>query len=444
MIIRATQRNRHFSWNVGRLVVGLMVLITTAPGLAAQESVQPNGSAAVRVFLDCGYRCDFNYLRTEIPFVNYVRDRLDAQVHVLVTRENTGSGGSAVTLDFVGQEAFAGIDNRLVYFTSQDDTNDDERRAMVQRLRLGLVRYAASTALVDDLDVMHAVAEERPQLNAKSADDPWNFWVYRVDFDTEVSEEKREKTKEFGGSFSANRTTDVWKIRLGFNVDYQEESFDLSDATTFTNIRRNNALDVRVIKSLGDHFGFGFGGSAVTTTFRNQDLTARVAPAIDYNFYPYSESTRRQFTVRYTAGINQFNYKELTIFDRISERRANHSVVVSFDRNEPWGSSELAFETSQFLDDLERYRLVFFGELDLRLFRGFSLSLDGDASVIRDQLFLPRRGATNEEILVRRRRLATDYEWQFEIGITYTFGSIYNNVVNSRFAGSSGGFVRAY
>ena len=99
MIIRAPKLNRHFSWKVGWFSVGLMVLIATAPGLVAQESVQPDGSAAVRVFLDCGYRCDFDYLRTEIPFVNYVRDRLDAQVHVLVTRENTGSGGVAVTLE---------------------------------------------------------------------------------------------------------------------------------------------------------------------------------------------------------------------------------------------------------------------------------------------------------------------------------------------------------
>ena len=54
-----------------------------------------------------------------------------------------------------------------------------------------------------------------------------------------------------------------------------------------------------------------------------------------------------------------------------------------------------------------------------------------EAPVILDQIYLPRRDAIDEEILVRQRQLATDYEWQFRIGITYSFGSIFNNVVNS-------------
>jgi len=50
---------------------------------------------ALRVFLDCDRGCDFDYLRQEITFVNYVRDRRDAQVHVLITRERTAAGGQA-------------------------------------------------------------------------------------------------------------------------------------------------------------------------------------------------------------------------------------------------------------------------------------------------------------------------------------------------------------
>lgn len=87
---------------------------------------------------------------------------------------------------------------------------------------------------------------------------------------------------------------------------------------------------------------------------------------------------------------------------------------------------------------------MFFGETEIRLFRGFTLDLEGDVSAIRDQIFLPRRGSTDEEILLRRRQLATDYEYELSIGITYTFGSIFNNIVNSRFAGSSGGFIRSF
>ena len=114
-----------------------------ATPVAAQDDtlLQTRGAQALRVFLDC-QGCDFDYLRTELPFVNYVRDRRDAQVHVLITREQTGGGGRAITIDFVGLEEFAGIDDQVIYFTTQDDTDDDERNRMVPRLKLRLMQYA--------------------------------------------------------------------------------------------------------------------------------------------------------------------------------------------------------------------------------------------------------------------------------------------------------------
>jgi hypothetical protein len=37
------------------------------------------------------------------------------------------------------------------------------------------------------------------------------------------------------------------------------------------------------------------------------------------------------------------------------------------------------------------------------------------------------------EVLLRLRELATEYSFDFGVGLSYTFGSIYNNVVNPRF-----------
>ncbi|MDA0334911.1 MAG: hypothetical protein O2782_07090 [bacterium] len=51
---------------------------------------------------------------------------------------------------------------------------------------------------------------------------------------------------------------------------------------------------------------------------------------------------------------------------------------------------------------------------------------------INDQLSLAVGGATLEEVLLRRRELATDYKVWSRAGLSYTFGSIYNNVVNTR------------
>ena len=439
---------RTFSGLIGATVaLQLSVSTVLAQGSAVDataESQSSIGAEALRVFLDCS-RCDFDYLRTEITFVNYVRDRPDAQVHVLVTRENTGGGGAAVTLDFFGLEGFEDLDDQLTYFTTQNDTDDDERRQLAQTLRLGLVRYAAQTPLRQELEVLQrerGVLGIQP-INAQADDDPWNFWVFRTRFNIFLDGEELESTKSLNGSFSANRTTDAWKMNLGINLSYREDTFELTDST-FTNIRRDSAVTARFVKSLGEHVGFGFGGSAVTSSFRNQDLTVRGAPAVEYNFFPYAESTRRQFTVSYSVGYNSFDYEEVTLFGKTHETRADHTVRTSFDVNEPWGDADLTVEWSQFLDEPSQNRLVFFGDLEIRLFRGFFLNINGSSSLLRDQIYLPRRDATDQEILVRQRQLATDYEWRLRIGITYSFGSIFNNVVNSRFAGSNGGFIRVF
>lgn len=52
--------------------------------------------SAVKIFLDC-YECDMNYIRQEIPYINYVRDVREAQVYILETNQNAGSGGDQYT-----------------------------------------------------------------------------------------------------------------------------------------------------------------------------------------------------------------------------------------------------------------------------------------------------------------------------------------------------------
>ena len=76
---------------------------------AAQE-IEPGRDAdgALRVFLDCRHvACDSNHLRREIPFVDYVRDPADADVHVLVRTQPTGPGGTEFSLSFIGRRRFA-------------------------------------------------------------------------------------------------------------------------------------------------------------------------------------------------------------------------------------------------------------------------------------------------------------------------------------------------
>jgi len=70
--------------------------------------------------------------------------------------------------------------------------------------------------------------------------------------------------------------------------------------------------------------------------------------------------------------------------------------------------------------------------ISLRLVKGFSLYLNIDLESIHDQIYLPKGEASLEEILLKRKQLATTFNYSTSFGLRYTFGSIYNNIVNRR------------
>jgi len=59
--------------------------------------------------------------------------------------------------------------------------------------------------------------------------------------------------------------------------------------------------------------------------------------------------------------------------------------------------------------------------------------ISGYYAAVHDQLSLVKGGATLEEILLQRTELATNYSYFASIGFSYTFGSVFSNVVNPRF-----------
>jgi hypothetical protein len=99
---------------------------------------------------------------------------------------------------------------------------------------------------------------------------------------------------------------------------------------------------------------------------------------------------------------------------------------------EPWGTVDRRFDASQYVPDGYKYRLAIDGDAEMRLFRGFSLSLSECASRIRNQIYLPAEGATDEEVLLRLRQLATGDDYGVSVGFSCTFGLVFNNVANAR------------
>jgi hypothetical protein len=159
---------------------------------------------------------------------------------------------------------------------------------------------------------------------------------------------------------------------------------------------------------------------------------------VEFNIFPYAESTRRRLTVRYSAGFSHFRYEQETIFDKTEESLPKHSLGLSAEVRQPWGSISGSLRSSQFLHDLARHQISLFGGTQIRLSRGLPLNLFGSVARIKDQLYLSKAGVSPADILVRRRQLGTDYRYFVNLSFSYTFGSRFNNVVNPRMSGGEG------
>ncbi|MGH7501978.1 MAG: hypothetical protein ACREL7_09495 [Longimicrobiales bacterium] len=418
----------------GSALLGLLAGLVASPVLA-----QEPGPTRLRVFLDCN-ACERDFVRTEINWVDFMLDRADADVHVLVTVQITSTGGRDFSLFFIGGQSYAGITDTLRYVASPDATPVIRQAGLVRKVKIGLMPFIANLPLADRVQIS-IVEPEGPQAQLRTAttQDPWNYWVFRINGNGFLNGESRQKFSNFSVSLEANRITEAWKVQSSARGSYSENTFEVDSVTTIKSITRSYTGRILLVRSIGGHTSLGAQGVVESSTFGNTEIAWRLAPAIEYNFFPYSESTRRAFTIVYSAGINSFDYRETTIFDRLKETRPAHTLTVGYTTRQTWGATALSVDFSQFLDDTQKYRASFQAGMELRLFRGLSLNLDGVYRVVRDQLSIAKEGATRDEILLRLHELRTDYSYFMFFGLSYRFGSSFDNIVNPRFSNGIGG-----
>ena len=418
-------------------IIAILALGAPASGpLHSQDAPAADAEAtqALRVFFDCqGPDCSFDFYRREIPWVNYTRDRTDAQVHLLITSEGTGAGGRLFTLDFIGREDFVGVDDRLTVTIIPNTSDEQTLTQIAASVKLGLLRYIARTSQASDFQILYEIARAGgPGAVASAEDDPWNFWTFRVNGNVNLNQDERTESVRFGGGLAASRITEDLKLEFSIGGNYNRSSFDVNDSTTIVSVRESYDFEGLNVWSLNDQWSVGTAYEVAKSTFGNYDIRADIGPALEYNIFPYRESTRRQFTILYTVGIEYANYIEETVFQEVEETLPRHALRSGLSVRQPWGGTFGFIEFSQFLHDLSKNRFEVFAGANFRVFRGLSLGFNGSYQRIRDQLNVPAGTATEEEVLLRQRILQSGYEWRLSVNFSYTFGSIFSNVVNPR------------
>jgi hypothetical protein len=384
-------------------------------------------SSKLNVFFDC-HDCDFNYLKANMPFINFVRDKDLADVHVFVTETPAGSGGRIYNIAFIGQKRFANITRKLRFVRLPASTDNELRNGLRRVFTLGLICYIADTSLADKLDIQ---VSEIDSGQIKKPEDKWDNWIFEIYMGGEINKETSQDDLQGNINLEANRITRKWKTRSDFSYDYEKQHID-TDKGVVTSISRRSDFDISQVKSVSPHWSVGTFGNIYSSTYHNTRLRTALDAAVEYNIFPYEQVNRREFTLAYYVGGDYTDYFQETIYLKTHEFLPRHRFRLLMRFNQPWGEARWEINASQYLHDLSKNSIDFYGRINYRLVRGLSFRISANFQIIHDQLYLARQQASLEELLLRQRKVKTDYELGISLGISYSFGSMYNNVVNTR------------
>jgi hypothetical protein len=407
---------------------------------------QQANNAKVQVFIDCSNTfCDMNFIKTEINFVDYVLDYKIADVHVLITEQRNGGGGSQYQLIFFGQNNFNGIKDTLRFNANPNNTSFETRDQLVKYLRLGLVPFISHTSGIENITITLKQDQKADSVSRSSLTrDPWNYWVYSTNVNGNLNSDQVYSNLQYNLNLSASRVTDKIKVRFNINGGKNKSTYKLGDDTSGTSdiiVKNDNySFFHQVVKSLSSKWSIGYDFSLSKNTFTNYRFRTFFKPAIEYDFFPYKEVNNKLFTLRYGIDIASNRYIDTTVYLKTSEVLLGHGLDASLSFNQKWGSVNLSANSHSYFSNPKYYNIGLGGGVNVRITGGLSFNVFLFGSYLRDQVYLPKGEATVQEVLTRQRQLATNYTYSTFFGISYRFGSKLNNFVNPRFEGGGGMF----
>jgi hypothetical protein len=398
--------------------------------LAPHNNVNGN----INIFLDCPSGCDWDYIRLATPYLNYVREIRDAQLYLLITTENNANGGKKFTLYYHGYKEFVGMKDTLIYNSSVDDSDIIIRHGLIKTIALGIMRYVARTPISDNIAISY---DPKSEETAEVKRDKWNMWIFELDTKIQIEKEQNKEELQFDNSISAYKITPKWKlehrISREYNFDtYLRESTD-DETGKVTRTRIDVEKNIWNYRSINNHWSVGLRTRIGADNTKNLNLEIQVYPAIEYNLFPYNMSSHKQMRFMYSVGYTYNDYLDTTIYDVMKDRLFEQKFDVAMQIRQKWGSTNFSLNASSFVPDFSRNMFRAEGDIRIRMFRGLEFNVRLRASLIHNQIGIPKGELTAEELFLNLRELKTTYRWDIRTGIIYTFGSLYNNIVNPRF-----------
>ena len=404
--------------------------------LIAQFSfAQPNPKT--KVFIECtrSWLCDFDYLRTELGMVDFVRDRFIADVHLQVNTQFTSSGSEQNTITFKGQNTFLNQDDTLSYFNASTLSDDERRIKMVKSVALGLMKYISHTEAANNIVITYNKPAEADTLNPEKQTDPWNYWIMSLGANGFFDGDANYSSESINSYINADRETDKTKTNIGLSYYYRKNKFVVSDEETVVTENPQTNGYVNFINKINQHWGYGIFTSFTSSEFSNYDIRLRLTPKVEYDVFKYKEFNNQRLVISYGLGPQYNNYRDTTIFFKTEESLLVQDAAIISSFNKPWGNINVGAFYNSYLNDLTKFSLSFSGSVNWNIFKGLKFAVGGNYDITRNLIQLSKEGATRDEVLLQQKQLNSQYSYFFGVGLSYQFGSKFNNFINPAFKG---------
>ena len=380
-------------------------------------------NSKIKAYIDC--RCDETYLKQETSFLEYVRDQDLADIEIFIRDERNPTGSRSFEIKIDGNNEYEEISSSSIAVGYANDTSSTLRDKLLNKLKLALVPFLD----LANYDLNINVDPSFKDLTVY--DDKWKNWVFELSGSYNNDKEESRQTNRYEIEFEIDKLTEDWRIGAEIRRNESNRKF-FSNDNTYKSNRKTTSLNGRVVRSITDHFSAGLFFGVFQNTYENIDLNRYIAPAIEYSFYPYKDVLSKEITLAYRIGTGKRNYIEKTIYGYEKQKLSSQTLSLNIRFRQKWGNISSYLNATQFLNDGTKKRFSLRSNLDIRIYEGLAVRFSGNINLIREQYSLAAGNTSIEDLLLQQREIATDYRTNFSIGLSYTFGSIYNSIINTR------------
>lgn len=396
---------------------------------------QTNTEERIKLFINCQddeFECFNDFVVSELSYFLFVRDRAQSDVEILVIEQVAPTGGRKYTLEFNGLNRFKSLKVSDTINIKPAETEFSIRNILLKSIKINLFHFIFQSTSKNHVDIIYPSDTINLVSDPEETKDKWKNWIFMLGMEGNFYGETNRKQIEQTSYFAILRVTNKYKFIFDSWYETRFNSVRI-DSDNLKAVVHSYGAETNYVHSVNSKFSAGGFLSAHHDNFSNINLQLRLSPAIEYNFYNYSENASKQLRLGYQAGFKHFQYLDTTVYDKTKETRPFHqlSLVAYFAR--PWGSINSVLLGDTFLDNLRQNRFTARLNLSIRLAEGLNFFVDGSTSLVNNQISLLKKELPEEVYLLNGAMLPTRFLYEASLGLSFTFGSSNKSIINPRF-----------